>query len=394
VVVKDGTAVATAYRGETGKGDHAEYTAMEKKMPNETLAGAPPQGAADPTDGLRDLQRRFVEAQDRFPREVSFALVMIPHDERQAWKAANKWFDDMGGPPQKDGWRCLAFASGGDTPETITIPASESDDGRECPLLYPLDSWRCWILRHSPTAPYPCTALNMFYSLAVDACRLLSLRACGTMLEGRHIRGSRGEYQHLLRWSVDHLDPEECRKLTWLDPPHEHIRTNVRPGRTPRRWIVEMPCVFAAVAHALERHIGGLGKGPDGRRGGQPAKRTGRPKNTEKDSASKVIAALNVHHGYEGGSVTNYEPAKNRQLAGVSKNALSRFLADKLGNGGHKKYVAACQNASIGTLLRLWNGETPDRHAELRKLYFPRFPHSSDALRNLRTGLSGKARAA
>jgi hypothetical protein len=27
-------------------------------------------------------------------------------------------------------------------------------------------------------------------------------------------------------------------------------------------------------------------------------------------------------------------------------------------------------------------------------LYFPRFPHSSDALRNLRTGLSGKARAA
>ena len=220
----------------------------------------PPRRAAGPTAGLPDLQKRFLHTQDRFPREVSFAVVMIPHDERRAWKEANKWFDDMTGPPQSDGWTCLATADGGDTPEMITIPASERDDGGECPLQYSLDSWRCWLLRQSPTAPYPGTALNMFYSLAVDACRLLELRDCGVMLDGRHVRGSRGGYQHLLRWSAEQLDPEDCQKLTWLNPPHEHVRTTVQPGRTPRRWIVEMPCVFAAVAQALERHMCGLGK--------------------------------------------------------------------------------------------------------------------------------------
>ena len=145
-------------------------------------------------------------------------------------------------------------------PEMITIPASERDDGGECPLLYSLDSWKCWLLKQSPTAPYPGTALDKFYSLVVDACGLLNLRDCGMMVDGQHIRGRRGEYHHLLRWSVEQLDPEECRKWTWLDPPHELIRITVQPGRTPRRWMVEMPCVFAAVAHALERHMGAMGK--------------------------------------------------------------------------------------------------------------------------------------
>jgi pyrimidine deaminase RibD-like protein len=40
VVVKDGAVLATAFRGELGKGEHAEYTAMEKKLPDATLAGA------------------------------------------------------------------------------------------------------------------------------------------------------------------------------------------------------------------------------------------------------------------------------------------------------------------------------------------------------------------
>jgi pyrimidine deaminase RibD-like protein len=350
VVVKNGAVLATAFRGELGKGEHAEYTALERKLPDATLAGTtvyatlepctsrnhpktpcaqrlidrkvkrvvigmldpnpricgkgerllrdhgieverfphelvmkleemnrafvkiqsqaaddppkpPLQRATEPDTGLRDLQRRFLEAQDRFPREVSFALVMIPHDERQAWQNAKAWFDDMPlGPPRQDGWRCLAFAIDGDTPQTITIPASERTDGGTCPLLYSLDSWKCWLLRQSTTAAYPGDALNMFHSLADDACRLLDLRDCGMIMEGRHIGGKRGEYQHLLRWSVEQLPAEECKKLTWLDPPHEQFRTTFQPDRTPRRWVVEMPCVFAAVAHALERHIGGLGK--------------------------------------------------------------------------------------------------------------------------------------
>ena len=40
VVVKDGRVLATAHRGELGKGDHAEYTALERKLEHETLAGA------------------------------------------------------------------------------------------------------------------------------------------------------------------------------------------------------------------------------------------------------------------------------------------------------------------------------------------------------------------
>jgi hypothetical protein len=28
---------------------------------------------------------------------------------------------------------------------------------------------------------------------------------------------------------------------------------------TPKRWLVEMPCVFAAVSRALDRHIAGQG---------------------------------------------------------------------------------------------------------------------------------------
>jgi pyrimidine deaminase RibD-like protein len=40
VVVKDGKVIGTAHRGELALGDHAEFTALEKKLKDETLAGA------------------------------------------------------------------------------------------------------------------------------------------------------------------------------------------------------------------------------------------------------------------------------------------------------------------------------------------------------------------
>ena len=102
----------------------------------------------------------------------------------------------------------------------------------------------------------------------------------------------------------------------------------------------------------------------------QPAARkTGRPKKNEKDLATKVTAALGAHHKYKtDGSVTNYEPATNRDLAekyGLSENALSRFLTDKLGKDGHKQYAAACRGKKIDTFLALWNRELPGRLAKL-----------------------------
>ena len=78
-----------------------------RRSPSGSAAGAP-HACAD----LRDLQRRFVAAQDRFPREVSFAPAMIPHDERPAWTEAKRRYDDPIGPPQKYGWRCLRWAYG------------------------------------------------------------------------------------------------------------------------------------------------------------------------------------------------------------------------------------------------------------------------------------------
>src|SRR5688572_12627098 len=40
VVVKDGSVVATAHRGELDPGDHAEFTALEKKLENTIVAGS------------------------------------------------------------------------------------------------------------------------------------------------------------------------------------------------------------------------------------------------------------------------------------------------------------------------------------------------------------------
>jgi hypothetical protein len=119
----------------------------------------------------------------------------------------------------------------------------------------------------------------------------------------------------------------------------------------------------AVVAQLSAMELGSPG-GTSGRR------RAGRRRKTEKDSAAEVIAALSKHHGYdEDGSVTNREPATNQGLAeayGLSNNALTRFLAAKLGEGANKQYKAACRTGRVGAFLTLWRGELASHHTALR----------------------------
>jgi hypothetical protein len=106
-------------------------------------------------------------------------------------------------------------------------------------------------------------------------------------------------------------------------------------------------------------------------RTGSARRKLGRSKKTEKDSVTKVVAALIEHHRYDKGSVMNYEPATNRGLAKIadlSSNALTRFLRDQFPSESEpfKKYQVACRNRTIGDLLALWNRELASLVASLR----------------------------
>ena len=108
--------------------------------------------------------------------------------------------------------------------------------------------------------------------------------------------------------------------------------------------------------------------------------RTGRPKKGETDKERLVIGGLVKHHGYQpGGSVSNWDPAKTEDLAKLGSDVrkkvkfstatVSRFFKKKFPQDGYKGYVAACSRDArndIGTLLALWQGELPARHAELQ----------------------------
>jgi hypothetical protein len=152
------------------------------------------------------------------------------------------------------------------------------------------------------------------------------------------------------KWGLDHIAGLDNRQMVAF------VEQALRRRAQTRQDTGTMTLTPAVAISTLE---GGGGKRATRRK-------TGRPKKTERDSATKVIAALSKHHGYEeGGSAMNHDPATNRGLADdfdLSENALSRFLK---GHGGYTKYKAACRNGTIDTLLALWNRECAARFAAL-----------------------------
>jgi len=90
-------------------------------------------------------------------------------------------------------------------------------------------------------------------------------------------------------------------------------------------------------------------------------KRTGRPRTGEPDGFYLVEAALVKWHGYEkGGVLAKHDPANVKALAklsGKSVATVSRFLEEKFGKPGHKKYVIACRREEIGIHLAKWQGD-------------------------------------
>jgi len=115
VVVRAGKVLATAHRGQLGKGDHAEFTALEKILPGVSLTGAaiyttlepcttdrsPPKrpcalriiernvarvliGMLDPNPNIRGTGERLIRAHgievDRFPDDFIVQLEELNKD--------------------------------------------------------------------------------------------------------------------------------------------------------------------------------------------------------------------------------------------------------------------------------------------------------------------------
>jgi pyrimidine deaminase RibD-like protein len=114
VIVKAGVVLATAYRGELGKGEHAEYTAIHRKLAGQSLAGAtiyttlepcttrnhPKKpcatwiieseaarvliGMLDPNPAIRGLGERSIRGHgievDRFPHDLILQLEELNRD--------------------------------------------------------------------------------------------------------------------------------------------------------------------------------------------------------------------------------------------------------------------------------------------------------------------------
>ncbi len=83
VVVKNGVAMAKAYRGELGPGDHAEYTALEKKLRDEIVAGATVYTTLEPC--TKRGPRKLPCVDHLIQRKVKRVVIGIPDPNRTVY---------------------------------------------------------------------------------------------------------------------------------------------------------------------------------------------------------------------------------------------------------------------------------------------------------------------
>jgi hypothetical protein len=137
----------------------------------------------------------------------------------------------------------------------------------------------------------------------------------------------------------------------------------------PQRWHEKPEAEWAPLLAALQEAENEAIASGDPAAQVKPATVMPRGKATPRGSAPiKILAALNLHHGFDGQCCSKFEPIGVRELAklagfGEAAGSVSRFFNKHFGGptktDGHDKYCVNCFDpALLAVAMRILNGDT------------------------------------